>query len=83
MMRHCLQHADELQAEGTLLGFQQLEPASTAKAVRRREGKVAVVDGPFAETKEAFAGYYLYYPSRRQPTPAFTLLVEALRYRRR
>ncbi|WP_159996860.1 LysR family transcriptional regulator [Roseomonas sp. 18066] len=26
-------------------------------------------------------GYHLYYPSRRQPTPAFTLLVEALRYR--
>lgn len=28
-----------------------------------------------------FAGYYLYYPSRRQPTPAFTVLLEALRYR--
>ncbi|NIJ06949.1 DNA-binding transcriptional LysR family regulator [Sphingomonas vulcanisoli] len=28
-----------------------------------------------------FAGYYLYYPSRRQPTPAFTILLEALRYR--
>ncbi len=59
MMRHCLQHADELQAEGTLLGFQQLEPASTAKAVRRREGKVAVVDGPFVKTKELLAGFNL------------------------
>ncbi len=29
-----------------------------------------------------FSGYHLYYPSRRQPTPAFSLLVEALRYRR-
>jgi DNA-binding transcriptional LysR family regulator len=29
-----------------------------------------------------FAGYHLYYPSRRQPTPAFAVLVEALRYRR-
>lgn len=28
-----------------------------------------------------FPGYHLYYPSRRQPTQAFTLLVEALRYR--
>ncbi|NQD55557.1 LysR family transcriptional regulator, partial [Pseudomonas sp. CM25] len=27
-----------------------------------------------------FAGYYLYYPSRRQPSPAFTLVVQALRY---
>lgn len=29
-----------------------------------------------------FSGYHLYYPSRRQVTPAFALLVEALRYRR-
>jgi DNA-binding transcriptional LysR family regulator len=28
-----------------------------------------------------FPGYHLYYPSRRQPTPAFTLVIEALRYR--
>ncbi|RZJ96324.1 MAG: LysR family transcriptional regulator, partial [Brevundimonas sp.] len=28
-----------------------------------------------------FGGYHLYYPSRRQPTPAFALLVEALRWR--
>ncbi|MGW5959455.1 LysR family transcriptional regulator [Methylorubrum thiocyanatum] len=30
---------------------------------------------------EPFPSYHLYYPSRRQPTAAFTLLVEALRYR--
>jgi len=30
---------------------------------------------------EPFDGYYLYYPSRRQPSPAFSLLLEALRYR--
>jgi DNA-binding transcriptional LysR family regulator len=29
-----------------------------------------------------FPGYHLYYPSRRQPSPAFSLLVDALRYRR-
>ena len=29
-----------------------------------------------------YSGYHLYYPSRRQPTPAFTLLVDALRHRR-
>jgi DNA-binding transcriptional LysR family regulator len=28
-----------------------------------------------------FAGHHLYYPSRRQPTSAFALLVDALRYR--
>lgn len=30
---------------------------------------------------EPFDGYYLYYPSRRQPSPAFALLLDALRYR--
>jgi DNA-binding transcriptional LysR family regulator len=30
-----------------------------------------------------YSGYHLYYPSRRQPTPAFTLLVNVLRYRER
>jgi len=30
---------------------------------------------------EPFDGYYLYYPSRRQPSPAFSLLLEYLRYR--
>jgi DNA-binding transcriptional LysR family regulator len=29
-----------------------------------------------------FSGYHLYYPSRRQPSPAFSLLVDALRYRK-
>jgi DNA-binding transcriptional LysR family regulator len=30
---------------------------------------------------EPFPGYHLYYPSRRQPTPAFSLIIDALRYR--
>jgi len=30
---------------------------------------------------EPFDGYYLYYPSRRQPSPAFSLVLDALRYR--
>lgn len=28
-----------------------------------------------------FEGYHLYYPSRRQPSPAFSLVVDALRFR--
>jgi hypothetical protein len=58
-MRGCLQHADELVADGTLLAFQQLEPVETAKAVRQRAGRWAVTDGPFAETKEMLAGFNL------------------------
>ncbi|MCD9029827.1 YciI family protein [Luteimonas sp. BDR2-5] len=59
MMRGCLQHADALRADGTLLDFQQLEPASTAKSVRTRDGRTQVLDGPFSETKEMLAGFNL------------------------
>ena len=58
-MKHCLQHADELQRSGQLLGFQQLEPAASAKAVRVRGGSTSVLDGPYAETKEMLAGFNL------------------------
>lgn len=59
MMRGCLEHADALQAEGTLVGFQQLEHASTAKTLRTRGGRTQVFDGPFSETKEMLAGFNL------------------------
>lgn len=58
-MKHCLEHADELQRAGQLLGFQQLEPAASAKSVRVRRGATTVQDGPFAETKEMLAGFNL------------------------
>ena len=34
-----------------------------------------------ADARPPFSGYHLYYPSRRQPSPAFAVLLEALRYR--
>lgn len=36
-----------------------LHPAATAAVVRVREGKPLVTDGPFMETKEQLAGYFL------------------------
>ena len=58
-MRQCLQHADEMARQGTLLGFQQLEAPTAARSVRVRGGQTRIVDGPFAETKEVLAGYNL------------------------
>src|SRR5689334_2409299 len=40
-------------------GGNALQPTSTAKSVRVRNGKPAVTDGPFAETKEQLGGFYL------------------------
>ena len=47
-------------------------------AAHLAEGKLVRM---LADWCEPFAGYHLYDASRRQPTAAFTLLVEALRYR--
>ena len=56
-MRQCLDHADELRNDGHLLDSQQLEPPSTARTIRVRNGRQTVVDGPFTETKEMLAGF--------------------------
>ena len=58
-MRACLQAADARMAQGKVLGFQQLQPAATARTVRVRNGRATVLDGPFAETKEMLAGFTL------------------------
>ena len=44
---------------GLLRGSARLMPTSSATTVRVRDGKTLTTDGPFAETKEQFGGYYL------------------------
>ena len=46
--------------KGVLVAAEALQPAATAATVRVRNGKLAVTDGPFAETKEQLAGFYLF-----------------------
>ena len=40
-------------------GGHQLKPIHTATTVRVKDGEVLLTDGPFAETKEIFGGYYV------------------------
>jgi len=42
-----------------MLGGERLQPTHTATTVRVRDGKVALTDGPFTETKEQLGGFYL------------------------
>jgi hypothetical protein len=44
-------------AAGSSAG-ERLQPSSAATTVRQREGKTDVLDGPYADTKEQFAGYF-------------------------
>jgi hypothetical protein len=44
---------------GAMRGGEALQDGKTATTVRNRDGKTLVTDGPFAETKEEFGGYYI------------------------
>ena len=50
---------DETRQLGIFQGAEPLAPSSTATTVRHRDGKALFTDGPFAETKEQLAGYYI------------------------
>src|SRR5262249_30304767 len=49
----------ETARRGILIGAEPLAPTATATTVRNDGGKVVLLDGPFAETKEQLAGYYI------------------------
>ncbi len=55
----CFDHGETLRETGHYIAAEALESVQTATTVRVRNGKVSVVDGPFAETKEQLAGFYL------------------------
>lgn len=57
--RECLAYDASLRASGRCIASEALEPVSTATTVRVRNGRLSVTDGPFAETKEQLAGFYL------------------------
>ncbi len=55
----CMDCVRELQASQQLVGGEPLHATHTATTVRVRGGQVTLYDGPFAETKEMLAGFYL------------------------
>ncbi|MDQ3071197.1 MAG: YciI family protein [Acidobacteriota bacterium] len=57
--RECADCGNGLRQSGHLTAAEALQPVHTAATVRIRDGKVSVTDGPFAETKEQLAGFYL------------------------
>ena len=55
----CLAYDAVLRSNGHCLASEALQPVHTATTVRVRNGRVSITDGPFAETKEQLAGFYL------------------------
>lgn len=60
MSDEAMAYCEKLQKAGQLLAASPLHPVDTATTVRVRDGKTSTIDGPFAETKEFIAGYWLW-----------------------
>lgn len=52
-------YTEALTSAGVLKGSNRLQPTSAATTVRVNDGKSHVLDGPYVESKEQLAGYYL------------------------
>lgn len=55
----CVAYDTAIRASGQCIASEALESVVTATTVRVRNGRTAVTDGPFAETKEQLAGFYM------------------------
>lgn len=55
----CVAYDRSIRASGQCIASEALQSVQNATTVRVRSGKLAVTDGPFAETKEQLAGFYM------------------------
>jgi hypothetical protein len=56
MVDECFNYDDELRTNGHFAGGEALQPPQMAATLRWENGKVAITDGPYAETKEQLGG---------------------------
>jgi hypothetical protein len=59
MLAESIQLCHRLDGKGEYIHASPLQPVATATVVRVRDGKRSVTDGPFVETREQLAGYFL------------------------
>lgn len=52
-------YTEALKSAGVIRGGERLQPVATSSTVRIKDGKTIVLDGPYVETKEQLAGYYV------------------------
>jgi hypothetical protein len=57
--KECVSCGESLRATGQMIGGNALHSIATATSLRVRDGKPIITDGPFAETKEQLAGFYM------------------------
>lgn len=52
-------YTEALKTAGVLKGSNRLQPSASATTLRTTNGKAQILDGPFADSKEQLAGFYL------------------------
>jgi hypothetical protein len=57
--KDCVEYDASIRASGHCIASEALQSVQTATTVRVRNGRLSVTDGPFAESKEQLAGFYL------------------------
>ena len=55
----CVEFDTSIRSSGHCIASEALQSVNSATTVRMRNGKMSITDGPFAETKEQLAGFYM------------------------
>jgi len=79
MLEESIRLCHQLDGKGQYIHASPLQPEATGIVVRMRNGKATVTDGPFAETKEQLAGYFLIEAQNRDDAVRIATLVPCAR----
>jgi hypothetical protein len=79
MLAESIQLTHQLHSNGQYVHASPLHPTSTAVTIRVRDGKSFVTDGPFIETREQLAGYFLVNAKNRDEAVAIASRIPGAR----
>lgn len=79
MLAESIRLCHQLDGNGQYVHASPLQPEATGIIVRVRNGKATVTDGPFVETKEQLAGYFLIEAQDRQDAVRIAELIPGAR----
>jgi hypothetical protein len=71
---------EKMKGTATFLAGEGLQPVQTATTLRKRDGKVETMDGPFAETREHLGGFYLIEAADLDAALRYAAEIPAARY---
>jgi hypothetical protein len=71
---------ERMKDHATVIGGEALLGAETATTLKQRDGRIEILDGPFAETREHLGGFYLVDAATLEDAQVFAAAVPVARY---